>query len=123
MPRRPTQFGKSVKAVKNGGSASLRDRSATYRRQRLAILSNEPLCRYCRALGHVTPATIIDHVVALSLGGSNGIANLAPACRACNDAKAIIEMRYAKRGHDITSISLDPELGEWLRRGTSSRVA
>jgi hypothetical protein len=60
--------------------------------------------------------------MALSLGGTNDIANLAPACRACNDAKAIIEARYSNRGYDITSIGLDAELGEWLRRAGPSPV-
>ncbi|WP_201780617.1 HNH endonuclease [Sphingomonas sp. Leaf257] len=119
MPCHPKQFGKSVRTNRRGGSTHLRDQSASYRRQRLAIFSAEPLCRYCLARGRVTPATILDHIVALALGGTNDIANLAPACRACNDAKAVIEARYAMRGHDITSISLDPQLGEWLRRARS----
>lgn len=40
-------------------------------------------CAYCFA-----PATTFDHVDALSRGGSNGIENLVPACRPCNNSKA-----------------------------------
>lgn len=101
MAGKPNIFNRTRSTKFTGGSDAIRDRSAAYRRQRFTILATEPLCRYCRALGHVT------------------IANLAPACHACNDAKAIIEARYAKRGYDITSVSLDPELGEWLRRAQS----
>ncbi|MEG3092924.1 HNH endonuclease [Sphingomonas sp. PB1R3] len=118
VPNKPKSF-RSRMNLMYGGSISLRDQSAAYRRQRLAILSVEPLCRYCRADHRLTPATILDHIIALSLGGTNDISNLAPACRTCNNAKAIIEARYAKRGYDIASVSLDPELGEWLRRAQS----
>jgi len=40
------------------------------------------LCWLCRA-----PADTIDHVVALSRGGSEWPANLRPACRSCNSRK------------------------------------
>lgn len=95
----------------------MRDQSAAYRRQRITILDGEPLCRYCRARGHVTAATIVDHVIALCLGGSNDPANLAPACRACNDAKAVIEARCVARGYDLASVRHDPELSDWITVG------
>ncbi len=99
----------------------MRDQSAAYRRQRFAIFAAEPLCRYCRARGYVTAATIVDHIIALSLGGSNDPANLAPACRACNDAKAAIEARCVSRGYDLASVRHDPELAEWLRLSAPPR--
>jgi 5-methylcytosine-specific restriction protein A len=67
----------------------------------------------------VTPATIVDHVLALSLGGTNDRANLAPACADCNGAKAVIEARYLQRGHDLAFVRLDPELDDWLRAASS----
>lgn len=39
-------------------------------------------CSYCG-----DPATVIDHVVPLSRGGTNELANLAPACAPCNGSK------------------------------------
>lgn len=74
----------------------------------------EPLCRYCRADGLVTPAAILDHVISLSLGGTNDPANLAPACRQCNDAKALDERRCVARGYTEREARLDPAMREWF---------
>jgi 5-methylcytosine-specific restriction protein A len=115
MPDSPPRYGRKRTTARRGGSATLRDTSAAYERQRVAMLDNDPLCRYCFNRGHVTAATIADHIVALSLGGSNDPANLAPACKACNDAKAIDERRYAARGYDLGSVAYDPAMSVWLR--------
>lgn len=45
--------------------------------------THEGICVYCQ----VAPATTKDHIVPVSRGGSNGIQNIAPACRACNSSK------------------------------------
>jgi 5-methylcytosine-specific restriction protein A len=55
---------------------------------------------------------VLDHILALSLGGTDADDNLAPACKACNDAKAAIEMRCQSYGPDAVN---DPELAEWIR--------
>src|SRR4051812_43312051 len=39
-------------------------------------------CAYCSA-----PATTVDHVVPLALGGTHGEGNLTPACSSCNSSK------------------------------------
>lgn len=39
-------------------------------------------CHYCGA-----KADTVDHIVPLAIGGTNGVYNLVPACRACNLAK------------------------------------
>lgn len=78
-------------------------------------MAKEPLCRYCAALGRLSPATRLDHVLALSLSGSNDPANLAPACKPCNDAKAKTEQRFLRRGYSPADAMLDPELGDWIR--------
>lgn len=95
---------------------TLRDRSATYERQRQRILAAEPLCRYClNRDGRIVPATVLDHIIALALAGSNEGTNLAPACCACNDAKSTDEKRYLAGGYDPGDIIHDPALAEWLR--------
>lgn len=78
MPNRPKQFASSPnrKRSRIGGTTHLRDRSAAYERLRQRILSDEPLCRYCRAEGRVEAAMVVDHIVALSLGGDNAPDNL-----------------------------------------------
>ena len=116
MPDKLPIFGHRKPAQRQGGSAALRDRSATYERQRQRILAAEPLCRYClNRDGRIVPATVLDHIVALALAGSNDGTNLAPACRACNDAKSTDEKRYLAGWYDFGDISHDPALAEWLR--------
>jgi 5-methylcytosine-specific restriction endonuclease McrA len=80
-------------------------------------MSMEPLCRYCRHHGRITVANRMDHIIALSLGGSNDTSNLAPACAPCNDAKSVLEQRYVRRGYALPDVANDPELGEWIRIG------
>lgn len=78
-------------------------------------MASEPLCRYCLAQGWVIAATVLDHVLALSLGGTNDSANLAPACERCNSTKGKLEQRYLDRGYDPAFVRFDPELSEWFR--------
>ncbi len=69
----------------------------------------------------MTPATVLDHIVALSLGGTHDPANLAPACQECNAEKAKAEQRFLARGFGTGDIMSDPELGEWIRRSQLPR--
>ena len=116
MPDRAPTFGrKRTTKARAGGSATLRDTSAAYQRLRLSILDDNPLCTYCMERGHVTPADVVDHILALSLGGSNDRPNLTPACKTCNDAKGVDETRYLKRGYALASVQFDPALAEWFR--------
>ena len=50
---------------------------------RARILAGSPVCAYCPR-----PATTADHIVPVSKGGSNKLANLAPCCASCNRAKS-----------------------------------
>ena len=116
VPDKPPVFGRRKPAQRQGGSSALRDRSAAYERQRQRILAAEPLCRYCLNRDErIVPATVLDHIFALALAGSNDGANLAPACRACNDTKSTDEKRYLAGGYDPGDIRHDPVLAEWLR--------
>lgn len=65
----------------------------------------------------VAAATVLDHIVALALGGSNEPGNLAPACRSCNDAKATAEKRFLAKAYDLLDLMRDPDLAEWINRG------
>ena len=115
VPDIPPVFSRRKPAKRAGGSVALRDTSAAYQRQRARLLTNEPLCRYCLASGVVTPAVVLDHVLALSLGGDNHPRNLAPACRGCNDAKAVVEQRCQRAGYGPVEAQMDGELSKWLR--------
>lgn len=114
MPDRPASYRPHRPAQRLGGSSALRDTSAAYQRQKARLLTTEPLCRYCFNRGAITAATILDHILALALGGSNHPGNLAPACQPCNAAKGRIEQRLATQGYTARDAALDPELHEWL---------
>jgi hypothetical protein len=43
------------------GNSSSRGYDARWERFRRAFLIRNPLCEYCMARGHVTPATVCDH--------------------------------------------------------------
>jgi 5-methylcytosine-specific restriction protein A len=62
---------------------------------------------------------VIDHIVALALGGNNDAANLAPACVECNAAKGQVEQRFVARGYDMVDIMRDPDLAGWIKRSLS----
>lgn len=116
MPDLPRVLGQRPRKRSIGGSANLRDHSRGYRRLCASLLDAEPLCRYCRLEGRISPATLIDHIVALSLGGSNDRPNLAPACAECNAAKAIVEQRFFARGYDVADVMFEPELAGWIKK-------
>ena len=65
-------------------------------------------------------ATVVDHIVSLSLGGSNDRANLASSCTGCNAAKAADEVRYLARGYDLSDVTRDPVLAEWIRQARTA---
>lgn len=124
MPDRPKTYSRRPTAkAKQGGSATLRDTSAAYQRQRLSILDSEALCRYCFNRGQITAATVLDHIIALSLGGSNDPANLAPACKTCNDAKGKDERAYARKGYDLAMVRFDPALSVWFKLAAIPRTS
>lgn len=58
---------------------------------RAKIRREEPLCRHCLAIGRATATTQIDHIVPLSMGGSNGRENLQGLCDGCHDIKTAKE--------------------------------
>ena len=51
-------------------------------------------CFYCNKVSKLTK----DHVIPVSLGGSNGIDNIVPACWACNYKKRARRIEYFKEG-------------------------
>ncbi|WP_220149783.1 HNH endonuclease [Sphingomonas aracearum] len=118
MPDKPATFSSRPKQQrsKQGGSHALRDRSRAYSRLRERLLSAEPLCRYCRSTGLIRGATVLDHIVALALGGTDDPANLAPTCTDCNDAKSTAEKRFLAKGYDLADVTRDPHLADWLAR-------
>ena len=67
--------------------------------QRHALFSREPLCRECKRLGRVTPATKRDHIKPLAEGGTDDDDNIQPLCDPCHDEKSLVEaLRGRARG-------------------------
>jgi 5-methylcytosine-specific restriction protein A len=65
---------------------------AVYQKQRKMKLREEPFCQIAKVCvertGHPAPATCVDHIVAMSNGGSESYDNLQSACEDCNQWKA-----------------------------------
>ena len=93
-------------AQRVSGSVARRATSPSFRRFCPAQMASEPLCRYCRAAGRITAARVVEHITALSLGGTNDRANLAPACRECNEGKRHVEQLFAAAGYNIGDVAL-----------------
>jgi 5-methylcytosine-specific restriction endonuclease McrA len=62
--------------------------TGAWKRMRLLVLSQEPLCRACASRGVDRAAAEVDHIVAMSEGGASlDRANLQPLCRSCRSRK------------------------------------
>lgn len=83
--------------------------SSAWRKLREQVLAREPLCRRCYGLGHITPATDVDHVSGDP--SDNSRANLQPLCHECHSRKTARERHGLREvyGCDVTGWPLDPE--------------
>lgn len=83
--------------------------SGAWQRLRASVLEESPLCRDCERLGHVTPATDIDHHDGNP--GNNERSNLVPLCHACHSHKTMRERHGHKPvyGYDAKGRPLDPD--------------
>lgn len=80
-----------------------------WQRLRAAHLSTEPCCRYCDRMGHVTPATVVDHVVPVRKARDRALdpTNLQSLCAPCHSgAKQREEAGGEPIGCDVDGIPL-----------------
>jgi 5-methylcytosine-specific restriction endonuclease McrA len=67
--------------------------TAEYKRNRKIILEqSQYLCHYCNG-----PANTADHILPVSRGGGNELANLLSACVSCNSTrknKTMVRLQY-----------------------------
>ena len=59
---------------------------------------DNPLCVHCLARGIVTAAVELDHIIALSNGGTDTPDNRQSLCSACHRAKTIVDLAGRCRG-------------------------
>jgi len=70
---------------------------STWKKIRAAQLRIEPLCRTCRGLGRLVEATVVDHVIPISIGGEPlELSNLQSLCKPHHDAKTRSEGREGR---------------------------
>ena len=75
-------------------SPSKRGYDRAHERRRLMLLQRNPLCVMCLAEGRPTQATVCDHIVPISQGGSmTDMANLQGLCESCHAKKRQQERR------------------------------
>ena len=87
---------------------------------RARLLGNHPLCVMCQAAGVVTAATEIDHVVALTNGGTNDESNLQCLCSDCHESKTLADLGQKQRmdiGLDGWPVPAQPHGPRWRRAG------
>ena len=74
-----------------GGVPNQFYRNAPWRHLRKSWLEDNPLCKDCRDNKRLTPATVVDHVKPIRLGGApldrNNLMSLCKSCHARKSAK------------------------------------
>lgn len=69
------------------GSAHARGYDKRWEKLRGMILRNAPFCVDCEAVGRVTPATEVHHIVAKRDGGTDEESNLSALCKSCHSKR------------------------------------
>ena len=78
------------------GSSAERGYGRTWRRVRLMVLADEPLCRMCKADGRLTAASEVDHIDGDSRNNQRG--NLRPLCKPCHSRRTARDQGFARPG-------------------------
>jgi 5-methylcytosine-specific restriction protein A len=86
----------------------------TWQRLRRVKLQETPLCEPCSALGRLEPATVVDHRVPISAGGSPfpALDELNSMCVSCHNRKTQGEQQgnatFIMKGADVRGLPVDP---------------
>lgn len=85
--------------------------SAAWAKIRAEVLAEQPLCVDCQAMGYVTPATEVDHIIDAreDYTDDNSRSNLAGRCTPCHSRKTAVSMgKSSNAGCDVRGVPLDP---------------
>lgn len=121
------------KRVRNRDDES-KERYAFYRSKtwssirKIALERDHYLCQYCLALGIVTPNSRIgDHVTPVEVAPElrTDPANVATACRACDNAKRVLEQQIygTGQGNTLHNQQLRLTVKEWALKIKRAREA
>lgn len=101
---RPQRFGKAfTRPEASRPNAAKRGYGRKWRMIRAAFLKAHPQCA-CGAA-----ATEVDHILALSKGGTNEWANLQPMCKPCHARKTVaVDGALGKKKNRWELMSVDP---------------
>ena len=89
--------------------------TARWQKVRAAKLREEPLCELCLKIARIEPATVVDHLVAISKGGDPfpPLYALMALCERCHNTKTrVVEQlgrKFLVRGCDVNGMPLDPD--------------
>lgn len=60
-----------------------------WKKIRLMVLANNPLCVYCESFGYYVSAKVVDHIIPISQGGNKtALDNLQGLCTKCHNSKS-----------------------------------
>ena len=94
MPMRPPRHHIPKREAERGTAAS-RGYNARHRRWRKLVLARDPACVMCLEMGHVTPATVADHVNPIDpanpAAGDWSLENGQGLCQTCHNRKTARE--------------------------------
>ncbi|MFV1944196.1 HNH endonuclease signature motif containing protein [Pseudomonas luteola] len=86
--------------------------SAAWKRLRAQVLAEEPLCRWCLALGKYVASTDVDHIrdSREDYSDDNSRENLTALCHECHSLKTARSMgKRVTLGCDVNGLPLDPD--------------
>ena len=80
------------------GSSHDRGYGRQWRKLRLVVLREEPLCREHKKKGRIVLATDVDHIKPKAEGGTDDRSNLQPLCHSCHSVKTAREHGFGRPG-------------------------
>ncbi len=103
--------------------------TTAWQRLRSAKLAASPLCEPCERRGTVTPAKVVDHVVAISSGGDpfpplEGLMSMCQSCHNFKTQSGDVRGGITFKGADLDGMPIDHKHPFWgiplVERGTAS---